>query len=193
MSRSILRTLAAVALVAATAAVAEAQVSCTIQPGSASPQTCNFTGSVSVPTLARLNVTGDSLTGSALTLTSPDWTTYLSNPTATQTLSQVALQVRANTSYAVQINSAAAWTVPAGGSRALSTLTYTSVAGACPAVNTITTAITASPAALFNGASATASTSRNLCFALSWGGALDGGDLAPGSYSLPITLTLSAP
>ncbi|HRN52301.1 MAG TPA: hypothetical protein PK788_02335 [Gemmatimonadaceae bacterium] len=193
MSRSILRTLAAVALVAATATISEAQVSCSIQPGSASPQTCNFTGAVTVPTLARLDVSGDSLAGSALALTSPDWATYLSAPAATRTLSQVGLVVRANTSYAVQINSAASWTVPAGGARALADLTYTAVAGACPAANTINTAITASPAALFNGASATASSTRNLCFALAWSGALDGGDLAPGAYSLPITLTLSAP
>lgn len=193
MSRFILRTFAAVALVAAAAAVSEAQVSCTIQPGSASPQTCNFTGSVTVPTLARLSVAGDSLSGSTLTLTSPDWTTYLAAPAATQTLSQVGLVVRSNTSYAVQINSAAAWTVPGGGSRGLSDLTYTAAAGACPAVASITTAITAAPAALFNGASATASTTRNLCFALSWGATLAGGDLVPGAYALPITLTLSAP
>ncbi len=193
MSRSILRSLAAVALVAATAVVAEAQVNCSIQPGSPSPQACNFTSSVTVPTLARLSVTGDSLSGSTLTLTSPNWTTYLATPAATQTLSQVALAVRSNRAYAVQINSAASWTVPVGGSRALSTLTYTQVPGACPAVGTITTAITASPVALFSGASATASDTRNLCFALSFSGSLAAGDLVPGSYTLPITLTLSAP
>jgi hypothetical protein len=193
MSRSILRTLAAVALVAATAVVAEAQVTCSIQPGSASPQTCNFTNSVTVPTLARLAVTGDSLSGSTLTLTSPNWATYLTTPAATSTLSQVALAVRSNRAYSVSINSAASWTVPAGGSRALSTLTYTSVAGACPAVGTITTAITASPVSLFTGAAATANDTRNLCFALSFSGSLTAGDLAPGAYSLPITLTLAAP
>jgi hypothetical protein len=194
MSRSILRTLAAVALVAATAAVSEAQVSCSIQPGSASPQACNFTSSVTVPTLARLSVTGDSLAGSTLTLTSPNWATYLATPTATSTLSQVAMAVRSNSAYNVQIRAAAAsWTVPVGGSRALSTLTYTSAAGACPAVGTITTAITATNAALFNEAAATASTTRNLCIALSFSGSLAAGDLAPGAYSLPITLTLTAP
>ena len=193
MSRTLVRVLAAAALVAVPAAL-EAQVTCSIQQGSPSPQICAVTGSVTVPTLARLAVTGDSLAASTLTLTSPDWNSYLAAPAPTATLSQATLNVRSNSQYAVQIRATqASFNAPAGGSRAASTLAYTAVSGACPAVGTITTAITTTNAALFNEAAATSGTSRTLCLALSWSGSLAAGDLAPGAYSLPIELTISAP
>ena len=193
MSRTLVRALVVAALVAVPAAV-QAQVTCSITPGSPSPQICAVTGSVTVPTLARLAVTGDSLVGGALTLTSPDWDSYLATPAPTSTLSQASMVVRSNSQYAVQIRStAASFTAPVGGSRAASTLTYAAVSGACPVITSITTAITTTNAALFNEAAATSGTTRTLCLALSWSGSLAAGDLVPGSYSLPLELTISAP
>lgn len=191
MSRSTVRILTLLTAIAIPS-MAQAQVSCNIQPGSASPCTAAMTSSLTVPTLARISATGDSLSGSTLTLTSPDWASFLATPAATSTLSQVALNVRANTSFTVGISAPSAWTVPSGGSRELSTLTYASAAGACPAVGTITTEITGSAVTLTSG-SATASAASNLCIALSFPGSLAAGELVPGAYSLPITLTLTAP
>lgn len=193
MSRSKVGFLAGLALAAivATPSVSQAQVSCNIQPGSSSPCTAAMTGSITVPTLARISVTGDSLSSSTLTLTSPVWATFLATPTLTYTLSQAALVVRSNTSYDVSLTGGS-WSQPGGAGRVTGDITYEAVSGACGDPSGGYAGTLGAITSIFTG-TATASDTRNLCLALEFPGSLASTKLLPGAYTIPITLTLTAP
>jgi hypothetical protein len=153
-----------------------------------------MSSTVTVPTLARIDATGASLSGATLTLTSPVWADFLDTPTLTYTLSQAALVVRSNTSFNVGIMGGT-WTQPGATNRVVGDISYEAVSGACgdQTVSGYATALTGASVTAFSSGSASSSFTRNLCLALVFPGDLADPKLTPGAYTLPITLTLTAP
>lgn len=185
MSRSLVRWIAAAALVA-TPAISQAQT-CTVPQAGGN---CNvaFNGTLTVPVLASLDVAA----AGSLALTTPDWNAFFAAPAATTTVSNTSFTVKSNSAYSVGI-SATAWNVPAvaGAARALSTIRWAVDPTTCPAAASITGDI--SSGTLVAAGTPTGGATNLLCLALDFPADLSDGALRPGAYSLPITVTITAP
>lgn len=185
MSRSIVRTIAGLALVASLPAMAQAQNSCTVNVASPGPDFCavNLGMSVSVPVLAYLNIPG-----ATLAFPQPNWATYLATPTATTTVTSTQLTIRTNSNYTLALSSAG-W---AGGAWTLSDVRFGLNASACTLPAEVPTTLTASQNLAVPGTAAN-NYQQFLCLGLVYPGDLTNTKLTPGTFTLPLVLTITAP
>jgi len=184
MSRSFVRLMAGFALVAVPMVSVQAQT-CTVPViGGSCPVL--FNASLTVPVLASLDVAA----AGTLALTTPDWNAFFTTPAAVRTVSQTSFTVRSNSPYAVGI-SATAWTVVGGGSRDVADLSYAVAPATCPGEASITTSVASG--SVVTGGTPTGGATNLLCLALDFPGDLTSPKLRPGSYTLPLTLTITAP
>jgi hypothetical protein len=184
MARSFVRLMAGVALVAVPMVSVQAQT-CTVPTIGG---TCDvaFNATLTVPVLASLDVAA----AGTLPLTTPDFATFFTTPTAQRTVSQTAFTVRSNSPHAVAI-SATAWTQPSGAGRAVGDLSWAVATTTCPGEADITASVASG--SLVTGGAPTGGTTRLLCLALDFPGDLTSTRLLPGAYTLPLTLTITAP
>lgn len=176
MVRRIARLAVATAIVAMPAAM-QAQATCQAQTS------CNVgaTASMTIPALVRLNIPSTTITLDASGLTDLSAATSI-------TAAFNGVNVRANAGWTLTLGSADAnWTYVGteAGVRAAGTLGVSSDAGATYAP--ITASATVSTGARTNG------TDLDLIFRASFPAGYDDPANRPGSYTLPLTFTLSAP
>jgi hypothetical protein len=184
MSRSFVRMMAGFALVAVPMVSVQAQT-CTVPTiGGSCPVAFNAT--LSVPVLASLDVAA----AGTLALTTPDWNAFFLAPATVRTVSQTSFTVRSNSPYSVNI-SAGSWTQPVGGGRVVADLNYAVAAATCPGEASITNSVASG--SVVAGGTPTGGATNLLCLALNFPGDLTSNKLLPGAYSLPLTLTISAP
>ena len=184
MSRSIVRLMAGFALVAVPMVSLQAQT-CTV-PQAGGNCAVNFNSTLTVPVLASLDVAA----AGTLALNTPVWATFFATPTATRTVSSTTFDVKSNSPYSVAI-SATAWTQPVGAGRVVADLSYAVAAGVCPGEASITASVAAGT--LVAAGTPTGGITRTLCLALDFPGDLTSTKLLPGAYTLPLTLTITAP
>ncbi len=184
MSRSFVRLMAGFALVAVPMVSVQAQT-CTV-PQAGGNCAVNFNSTVTVPVLASLDVAA----AGSLALTPPVWATFFATPVLTRTVSQTAFTVRSNSPYSVAI-SAGAWTQPSLAGRVVADLSYAVAPLTCPAEASITASVAGG--SVVTGGTPTGGTARLLCLALEFPGDLTSNKLLPGAYTLPLTLTITAP
>ena len=183
MSRSFVRLMAGFALVAVPMVAVEAQTCTVPQIGGSCP--VSFNSTLTVPVLASLDVAA----AGTLALTTPDWNTFFATPTLTRTVSSTSFTVKSNSPYSVAI-SATAWTQPVGAGRVVADLSYAVAASTCPGEASITTSVASGT--LVTG-TPTGGDTNLLCLALLFPGDLTSNKLLPGAYTLPLTLTITAP
>ena len=185
MFRTIRRVLAVTAIAALVPAAAQAQAaSCFFNVAAASAGSCNIAASaaVTVPKLGRLSVAD-----SSIAFTQPDWDAFLQNPAATTTVTNVQIDIRSNATYNLTMTPgswSSAW--------AVGDVSYKIGGSVCTDATGATTLATGSNSLITSGG-ATNGNTQQLCLALTYPGDLSNAKLAPGSYTLPITLTLAAP
>lgn len=187
MSRSFVRVLAVAAgLALLPVAQLKAQAAnCTFNQAVPSSPSCALTvsASVSVPKLGRL-----AIDDSTLTFPAPNWASFLTDSQPATVVVNLQINHRTNASHNLTLTSSG-W---ASGAWDLADVTYGYNAAACTDNSTAPTTLTGSNA-LVTGGAATNNTQRFLCLALTYPGNLNDPKLAPGSFSLPMTLTLAAP
>lgn len=184
MSRSFVRLMAGFALVAVPMVSVQAQTCTVPQAGGSCPVA--FNADFSVPVLASLDVAA----AGTLALATPNWTTFFGAPAAVRTVSSTSFTVKSNSPYSVNI-SATAWTQPVGAGRVVADLSYAVAAAACPGEASITTSVASG--SVVAGGTPTGGATNLLCLALDFPGDLTSTKLLPGAYSLPLTLTITAP
>ena len=186
MSRSFVRMMAGFALVAVPMVSVQAQATCTV-PTAGGSCPVGFNATLTVPVLASLEHTA----GASLAFPTPDWAAFFAAPALTYTVSQAQFTVKSNSPYSVGI-SAGAWTQPGTAGRVAADVTFGVLAsgGTC-AAGTIQANTIASGTVV--GSGTPGEVTRELCLALEIPGDLASNKLVPGSYSLPLTLTISAP
>ena len=181
MSKSLVKLVAGVALLGLPLFAAEAQtcagtgtVGCNV----------NTTASLTIPSLFRLVLTGDSIT-----LLTPDFSnTALSGQNVTTTVAT--LTVSANTSWELSVSTAATdftYVGSEGGARAASML---EVEETC--ASTTWTAISSTPVVAAFG-TVTNNAAGSLCLRTNFPADYSSTANRPGVYQLPVTLTLAAP
>lgn len=155
--------------------LASAQTVCTGNP-------CSLTNTASVTVTAQLKL---SLSSTTTTLTSPDTTAF--NNGFQDDPSMFTATVKANTGWTLSVKSAAAtWTASGAGARAskpAGDLQWSSTGGSP------FTALTASNAQLATSGTGTSGTTKTISYHTLWDYTLD----TPGTYSLGVVFTLSAP
>ena len=181
MSKSLVKLVAGVALLGLPLFAAEAQTCVGMgAPGC----NVNTSASLTIPSLFRLVLTGDSIT-----LSTPNFaTTALSGQNVTTTVAT--LTVSANTAWELSVSTAATdftYVGSEGGARAASML---EVEETCSS-NTWT-AITAGPVVASSG-TATNNSAGSLCLRTNFPADYSSTANRPGVYQLPVTLTLAAP
>lgn len=186
MSRSILRTIAGVALVAALPALSQAQNACTVNVASPGPGNCavNLGMSVSVPVLAYLNIPVTDIAFPA-----PDWNAFLAAPTTTTTVTSTQLTIRTNSTYSVALSSAG-WDAPANWT--LGDVRFGLNGTACTLPAQVPSTLAANQTLALPG-TATNSYQQFLCLGLVYPGDLSDTKLTPGTFDLPLVLTITAP
>jgi hypothetical protein len=190
MSRKLAKFLAGLAVVVMIPAVSQAQT-CTVNVANPGPGSCDvdFNATLAVPVLAYLDVAA----AGTLPLTAPVWASFLASPAPVTTVSQTAIVVRSNSNYTVNLASAAAWTQPTGAGRVLGDLTWALNETTCPAPAAITGAVSAAGTDIIAAGTPTNGNTQQLCLGLAFPGDLSDSKLLPGTYTLPLTLTITAP
>lgn len=186
MSRNVVRFVAGLALMAAPMVAAEAQ-GCTVIGGVTPGNSCfiNRNATLTIPSLAFINVT----TPGAIVLSAPtDWAAFLTAATPVTTITAAPLTLRANTAFGVDILAGAV----TGGSRPLAAHGYKFESGGCTAGG-FTAFSGATQTLLASGTAATNGTGANLCLSATFDPADFTGSLAAGSYTIPLTITITAP
>ncbi len=184
MSRSLVRWIAGAALALSLPAVAQAQNACTVI--GAGNCTVDLATSVTIPQISFLNADQSAV---AFAITNAGWTAFLGSAALdTTVVTGVALNVRANTTYSVALE-AGSWS---GGGWLVGDLKYDTQAGACAQGNAQTAMAANNALSAFSGA-ATNGESLNLCLGLTFPNDLSDTRLAPGAYSIPLTLRITAP
>ncbi len=185
MSRSFVRMVVGLALVAAPMAVVEAQ-GCTVE-GPATSCFINRNATVAIPTLAFINITNP---GDIVLTTPANWTTFLTNNVSVVTETAAPLTLKSNTTFGVSLQGG---TITGGTGRTLADHGFKfSNSGTCAAggFTTLTTgAQTLVPAAT----AATNGVNATLCLESTFNPAQFTTNLAAGSYVIPLTLTITAP
>jgi hypothetical protein len=186
MSRSFVRMMAGFALVAVPMVSVQAQASCTVPTNGGSCPVA-FNATLTVPVLASLSHTA----GTALAFPAPDWNAFFLAPALTYTVSQAQFTVRSNSPYSVAM-SATAWTQPGSAGRVVNDVTFGLLpSGGTCAAGTVQAGTIGTTPVVAGGVPG--SVTRELCLALEIPGDLASNKLVPGAYSLPITMTISAP
>lgn len=185
MSRSFARFIAGAALAAVLPIAARAQNNC-IVVGSGNC-TVGVTASLTIPQIAFLNA---NLSTASFSLSNAAWQDFLNGgSTDTTVTTGVALNVRANTAYTVALEANDPWS---GGGWALSDVVFGLQAAACAFGDATTTLVANNPLAGFPGV-ATNNEARNLCLGVIVPSDLSDTRVAPGTYTLPLTLRITAP
>lgn len=186
MPRSFVRTLVGLALVATLPAMAQAQNSCTVNVADPGPGNCavNLDMSVSVPILAYLNIPVTDLA-----FPTPNWATFLATPTATTTVTSTQMTIRTNSTYTLALSSAG-WDAPANWT--LGDVRFGLNGTACTLPGEVPSTLAASQNLAVPG-TATNSYQQFLCLGLVYPGDLADSRLAPGTFDLPLVLTITAP
>lgn len=182
MSRSFVRTLAVGTLLAIAPAVVEAQGCVVVAPAT----TCNIgrNATFTIPSLAYI-----SLPAGDIALSTPaDWTTFVTTGTPVTLLTATPLTLRANTTYGVTLQGGAI----VGGSRTLADHGFKYETGGCTAGG-FTALTTTAQDLVAAGAPATNGTGGNLCLSSTYDPTDFVGNLSAGSYTIPLTLTITAP
>lgn len=184
MSRSFVRLMAGFALVAVPMVAVEAQT-CEVAAGSCG---VDFDATLNVPVLASLDVNA----GGSLAFPTPNWAAFFANPQLTYTVAQTQFTVRSNSPYSIAI-SAGAWDQPAGAGRVAADVTFDVLAAGDACAAGVIQARTIASASVVSGGLPVGGLARELCLALEIPGNLASNKLIPGDYTLPLTLTISAP
>jgi hypothetical protein len=170
-----------------------AQVSCTSGTGGSagSPSSCTSPGTTLTATMNVVRV-GELTINTASTAVTPDEPAYSASETGLGSLfGGPTFTVRSNSTYNVSITYGATFTSP--NSKPATDVAIQASPGSCnPTGNDAGyIALTGGGAttAIVTGASATAGTSRQLCVKVRWFWTADG----PGSYTLPLTFSMTAP
>jgi hypothetical protein len=182
MSRSIVRAVAGLALIAAPAVV-QAQT-CTNTGGASA--TCNVvaTASLTIPYIVSLDVGS-----TTITLNTPTWATFLAGAATQYTETVISVTRASNATYDVQISAnAATFTNANGGARTAGTVSWTN-ASSCAAPGT---ALSTTPTDFVTGASA-GSTTADLCFTTEFVTNLSNTMMRAGAHTLGVTFTIAAP
>lgn len=169
---------AAVVLSLAAAGTASAQVQNCTGTASAGPAGCTVTNTVSatVPYVARLT-----LSQAATTLTAPTAADF--GTTGVVDAAAITIDVKANTAYTVTATAATAtFSGPSGSAKPAGSLAFTTNASTYTALST-------TGATVGTGAAATASTVYTIGYRTAYNWTVD----APGSYTLAVNYTLTAP
>jgi hypothetical protein len=164
------------------AATAQAQIACGATGVAGGPASCSVNGSVTgtMQRIVRLTLTP---TNFGLTMPTDVDFAVAGTVQKVDAAAQVAL-VRANATWSLTIQSAAAWTGTGNtAAKAIGDLEWTSDAGVTY------TPISATAANLATAQPKTAGTNVNVGYRTSWSLAND----SPGTYSLALTFTLTAP
>ncbi|MBX3175397.1 MAG: hypothetical protein KF709_13360 [Gemmatimonadaceae bacterium] len=183
MSRSFVRSLAVGALLLAAPAIVEAQGCTVIAP--ATSCFINRNATLTIPSLAFINITA---AGDIALSTPADWAAFLTAGTPVTTVTAAPLTLRSNTTYGVDIAAGAI----AGGSRPLGAHGYKFQSGACTAGG-FTAFSGATQTFIAAGSAATNGTGANLCLESTFDPSDFVGNLSAGSYTIPLTLTITAP
>lgn len=185
MSRSFVRLISGVALAAMLPAIAEAQA-CPVVGGGSCSVLRNAT--LTIPKLALIDVT----TPGDIALTAPDWNALITAPipAAVTTETAAALTLRSNTLFGVNLT-AGVFSGPVGG-MTLANFGYKfSTTASCPAGGF--TPLTGAPQTLIAaGTAATNGTGATLCLEANFTPDFET-SLLQGSYTIPLTLLLTAP
>lgn len=186
MSRSIVRTLAGLALVATLPAMAQAQNFCTVNVASPGPGNCavNLDMSVSVPILAYLNIPVTDLA-----FPTPNWATFLDAPAPTTTVTSTQMTIRTNSTYTLALSSVG-WDAPANWE--LSDVRYGLSGSACTLPAEVPATLLGSQNLGVPGVAAS-NYQQFLCLGLVYPGDLTDDKLTPGTFALPLVLTITAP
>lgn len=184
MSRSFVRSLAGLAVVALLPLSAQAQNSCTITPSNPSPCAVDLDMTLTIPTLAYLNIPV-----TTLAFPTPDWDAFLAAPAATTTVTSTQLTIRTNSSYTVQLLSSgwdAAWTN--------GDVRFGTNAAACTLPAQVPTTLAASQGlTLTGGGVPTNSYQQFLCLGLVFPADLTDARLSPDTYTLGLQVQITAP
>lgn len=181
MSRSFIRTLAVGALLAVAPAIVEAQGCVVVGPAT----TCNISrnATFTIPTLAYI-----SLPAGDITLSTPTFDSlFVMSVTPVQVETATPMTLRANTTHTVTITSGAI----VGGTRTLADHGFKYEVGGCTAGGF--TALSGAAQPLITGAPATNGVGGNLCLESTFDPTDLAGSLAAGAYTIPLTLTITAP
>lgn len=183
MSRSILRALAGVALVATIPAVAQAQFNCTRING-VSGGTCALTAAVTIPGLASI-----SSATSSTTFADPDYSLVLGGTLQRSLAPDIVLNVRSNASITATVTPSLG-VLPGGSTRAVTDYAFELTTNpAC--TNTDLGNFTAGANAL-TLPTGPVNTTRRLCLQADFDPASPSSIVA-GAYTLTLTFAISAP
>lgn len=184
MSRSLVRWIVGAAVAVALPAAAQAQNACTVI--GAGNCTVGLATSVTIPQISFLNADQSAV---AFSISNLGWTAFLGSAALdTTVVSGVALNVRSNTAYTVALE-AGSWS---GGGWVVGDLKVDTQAGACAQGDAVTPMVANNALAAFPG-SATDGAGLNLCLGLTFPNDLADTRLAPGAYTIPLTLRITAP
>jgi hypothetical protein len=170
--------LMAATLVLATASTAGAQVQNCTGTASAGPSSCTVTNTVSatVPYVARLT-----LSQAATTLTAPAAADF--GTTGVVDAAAITIDVKANSAYTLTASAATAnFSGPSGSAKRAGTLAFTTNASTYTALST-------TGGTVGTGSAATAGTVFTIGYRTAYAWTVD----APGTYSLAVNYTLTAP
>lgn len=186
MSRKAVRFVAGLALLAAPMVAAEAQ-GCTVIGGTSTSCFINRDATLTIPSLAFINVTA----AGAIALSAPtDWADFLTAGTPVTTITAAPLTLRANTTFGVDIAAGAI----TGGSRPVTAHGFKFETGGCtPTGFTQFAAGGGTQTLLAAGQAPTNGSGANLCLSSDFDPADFAGNLSAGSYTIPLTITITAP